>query len=509
MRNVRLVPILAGALTLLVAGLGIPIPADAAWRAPALAPAASAAESSREGEIPPAVVAFADRLSEAFRDAAKRVGPAVVAITTSETVTAPSSPFGGLPDDFLRRFFGQGPEGGGNDEGEGGGPTQKFQRRGLGSGVIVDASGYILTNNHVVSGAQQITVRLADDREFKGKVVGADPPTDVALVKIEAGKLPVAELGDSDKVQVGDWVIAIGAPFGLEHTVTAGIVSATGRHNVGIASYESFIQTDAAINPGNSGGPLVNMRGQVIGMNTAIASQSGGYMGAGFAVPSNMGREVMKQLREKGEVVRGWLGVGIQRLTPDLAESMKLKPDEGVLVSQVFEGGPADRAGLKAGDVVVEFGGKAIKTPTELQNSVAWMAPGAKIDLVVLRAGKRMELKATVEKRSAKAEVAAGRQAGPVEMKDLGIKVSNVTPEAGQRFGYKPGQGVLISGVDPGGLGAQAGLRVGMLILKVGEQAVTNVGELETALGKADLAKGLPMLVRSGENQIFILLKKR
>jgi serine protease Do len=501
MRNIRVVPVVAGALGLLVAGLGISI---LVWHTPALAPAV-AAESSKEGEILAGVTAFADRLSEAFRDAAKRVGPAVVSITTSETVTAPSVPFGGLPDDLFRRFFGFGPE---DEKGEGG-PTQRFERRGLGSGVIVDPSGYILTNNHVVSGAQQITVRLADDREFKAKVIGADPPTDVALVKIEAEKLPVAELGDSDKTQVGDWVIAIGAPFGLEHTVTAGIVSATGRHNVGIASYESFIQTDAAINPGNSGGPLVNMHGQIIGMNTAIASQSGGYMGVGFAVPANMAREVMKQLREKGEVVRGWLGVGIQRLTPDLAESMKLKPDQGVLVSRVFEGGPADKAGLKAGDVIVELSGKPVKAPYELQNAVAWTAPGKTIDLVVLRGGKRMELKATVEKRSPQAEVAAGRPGAPLDLKDLGIKVSNVTPEAAQRYGYKPGQGVLIASVDPGGLGAQAGIRAGMLILKLGEQTVTNVGELESALGKADLAKGIPLLVRLGENQIFVLLKKR
>jgi serine protease Do len=501
MRNIRVVPVVAGALGLLVAGLGISI---LVWHMPALAPVV-AAESSKEGEIPAGVTAFADRLSEAFRDAAKRVGPAVVSITTSETVTAPSNPFGGLPDDFFRRFFGFGPE----DEKGDSGPTQRFERRGLGSGVIVDPSGYILTNNHVVSTAQQITVRLADDREFKAKVIGADPPTDVALVKIEAEKLPVAELGDSDKTQVGDWVIAIGAPFGLEHTVTAGIVSATGRHNVGIASYESFIQTDAAINPGNSGGPLVNMHGQIIGMNTAIASQSGGYMGVGFAVPANMAREVMKQLREKGEVVRGWLGVGIQRLTPDLAESMKLKPDQGVLVSRVFEGGPADKAGLKAGDVIVELSGKPVKAPYELQNAVAWTAPGKTIDLVVLRGGKRMELKATAEKRSPQVEVAAGRPGAPLELKDLGIKVSNVTPEAAQRYGYKPGQGVLITSVDPGGLGAQAGLRAGMLILKLGEQTVTNVGELESALGKADLAKGIPLLVRLGENQIFVLLKRR
>jgi len=303
-------------------------------------------------------------------------------------------------------------------------------------------------------------------------------------------------------------VIAIGAPFGLEWTVTAGIVSATSRHGVGVADYESFIQTDAAINPGNSGGPLINTRGQVIGLNTAIASQSGGYQGVGFAVPSNLARQVMEQLRKTGEVVRGWLGVSIQKLTPELAESMKLKATAGVLVSQALEGGPAEKAGLKTGDVIVEFGGKPVKSPDELQTAVAWTAPGTKVDVVVMRDGKRVDLKVTVEKRAAGVEMAAAPGA-PSALKDLGIQVSGITPDAIQKYGYKPGQGVLITKVDPGGLGDMAGLKAGMLILKVGDQAVKSVAELETAMGKVDLAKGVPLLVRSGQNQIFVLLKKQ
>jgi serine protease Do len=291
--------------------------------------------------------------------------------------------------------------------------------------------------------------------------------------------------------------------------VTAGIISATGRSNVGITDYEQFLQTDAAINPGNSGGPLVNMRGQVLGINTAIASRSGGYMGVGFAVPVNLAREVMNRIRETGHVTRGWLGVSIQRLTPELAESMKLRADQGILVSQVMEGGPAEKAGLKAGDVILEFAGKPVKTPSELQNTVAWIAPGTKVEIVVLRDGKRHSLKVAVETRPAQPESLAAAPGAPANLKALGIEVSNVTPEAAQKYGYKSGQGVLIINVEAGGLGALAGLRPGMLILQVERQKVSNVAELREIIAKADIAKGIPMLVRVGDRQMFILLKKR
>jgi serine protease Do len=516
MRDMRLLLVLLVSLVIIAAGgvmvpmlLGVlSLPAERI-AAPAFGSeaqarrAADAAQGVKAEEVSPAAVADVDRMSEAFRGAARRAGPAVVAIGTSQTVRGSGGSFGGMPDDLLRKFFGIEP---------GQGPTQKFQRQGLGSGVIVDADGYILTNNHVVEGADEITVHLADDREFKAQVVGADPPTDIAVIKIKTDRLPVAELGDSDKVQVGDWVIAIGAPFGLEKTVTSGIISATGRAGVGITDYESFLQTDAAINPGNSGGPLVNMRGQVIGVNTAIASRSGGYMGVGFAVPIDLAREVMKRIRETGQVIRGWMGVGIQKLTPEMAQSMKLGSDQGVLVSQVFEGGPADKAGIKTGDVIVELGGKPVKSPSELQNTVAWTAPGTKVDVVVIRGGARRSLKVTVEKRASQPEMAAaqpGKEEGRADLKDLGIEVSAVTPEAARVFGYRPGQGVLITGVDSTGLGGMAGLRPGMLILQAGGQKVATVTELREALGKADLAKGVPLLVRQGTSQMFILLKKR
>jgi serine protease Do len=514
LRDIRLLIVLAGSLGLIVVG-GVLVPAMLNMLTPlAERPTmAMAAETGAKAEVIakaaeplPPISPEVDRLSAAFREAAKRVKPAVVAVTTSQTVTAPASPFGDSGDDFLRRFFGQEP--GGRQSGKG--PTRKFQRQGLGSGIIVDPDGYILTNNHVVEEAQEISVHLADGREFKAKVVGADPPTDIAVIKIKADNLPVAQLGDSEKAEVGDWVIAIGAPFNLEATVTAGIISATGRSNVGIAEYEQFLQTDAAINPGNSGGPLINMRGQVIGVNTAIASRSGGNAGVGFAVPSNLAREVMKRIRETGHVTRGWLGVGIQRLTPELADSMKLKVDQGALISQVMAGGPAEKAGIKAGDVILEFAGKPVKTPSELQNTVAWAAPGTKADLLILRGGKRQTLRVTVEKRPQQPESPAEAEPGaPANFKDLGIEVGNITADATRQFGYKPGQGALITDVEAGGLGATAGLRPGMLILQIAGQKVGGVAEFREAVGKADLAKGIPMLVRAGDRQMFVLLKKR
>jgi serine protease Do len=505
MKDLRLVWVLIVSLGIIVLG-GVMVPvllnAISSEAGTIKGPAAVAVETPKAEDLPP-IPPDVDRLSQAFREAAKRVMPAVVSISTSQTVTAPASPFGDLPDDLLKRYFGE------SAPGKGGAP-QKFQRHGLGSGVIVDKEGHILTNNHVVEGAEDITVHLSDGRDFKAKVIGRDPPTDVAVIQIKADKLPIAQLGDSDAMQVGDWVLAVGAPFGLDKTVTAGIISATGRHNVGISDYESFLQTDAAINPGNSGGPLVDMRGQVVGINTAIASRTGGYMGVGFAVPVNLAKEVMKRILETGHVVRGWLGVGIQSLTPEMAETMKLKSNEGALVSQVFEDGPAGKAGLKPGDVIVELGGKPIKGASDLQGLVAWIAPGTKVDVVYRRDGARKTAKVTVEQRSEEALEAAAETPGALtNLKDLGLEVSNVTAEATQRYGYKPGQGVLITVVDASGLGSMVGLRPGMLILKVGELKVGTVAELKEAMTKVDLVKGVPLLVRSGNSQMFVLMKKR
>ena len=507
MRDIRMHWVLLLALGIIVAG-GILVPiAMNRFSPPAERPEALGEAAPKANMADPevaAALADVERFSAAFRAVAKRVKPAVVAVGVSKTVEASASPFG-FDDEFLRRFFGRGLP----DRSRPGSPRRKFQQEGLGSGVIVDADGTILTNNHVVADADEIKVRLMDGREFKGEVVGTDPPSDVAVIRIKGDDLPVAELGNSDAAEVGDWVLAIGAPFGLQQTVTSGIVSATGRANVGIADYEDFIQTDAAINPGNSGGPLVNMRGQVIGINTAIASRSGGYMGIGFAVPINMVREVMKRLKDKGEVVRGWLGVGIQLLSKEMADSMGLKADEGVLVSQVFEGGPADKAGVKTGDVIVAYGGKPVKTPIELQTAVAWTEPGKRAKMEVIRDKTRRTLQVEVERRSDQPQLAAGGSGEPSEVKDLGIEIGPVTAEAADRFGYKPGQGVLITAVEASGVGARAGLEEGMLILQAAGKKVDGVAAFKEALKDASLAKGVPLLVREGDRQMFVLIKQR
>ena len=441
-----------------------------------------------------------------FADLAEKVSPAVVSIRTSKTVTGNGGPNGMRIPPQLEPFFG----GQGSPFEDFNGGQQEYQVPSLGSGFVISANGYIVTNNHVVEDVDKIEVAFKDGTTLPAEIIGRDPATDIGLIKVKTDKeLTALPFGDSKKLRPGDWVIAIGNPFGLEHTVTAGIVSALHRRNIGAGRYEDFIQTDAAINPGNSGGPLVDMRGQVIGINTAIASRSGGYMGVGFSVPANLASEVMKRIRETGKVVRGWLGVGIQRLTPELAESLKLKTEEGVLISQVFEGGPAAKAGLKAGDVALEYNGKPVKTSYDLQSAVAWTKPGTQGTLVVLRDGKRMTLKVEVEERPNRPELARAEKGGPTEFKDLGIQVSNLTPAEAKRYGYTMDQGVLIADVAPGSLAAAAGLRRGMLILEVSRQKVASVAEFRAAMKKADLAKGIPFLVRAGDRETFIVLRKR
>ncbi len=488
----------------LVAAAGLAVPYLAGPASETTGRPSARSGSAEAASPPPASVRELERFSATFREVARKAGPSVVAITSTEYVEVRRMPIPWLSDPFFRRYFGL------PDEDNGGEPeVRRVPRTGLGSGVIVDADGHILTNNHVVAGADEIEVVLADDRRFQAKIIGTDPPTDIAVIKIEGDDLPVAALGDSDKVEVGDWVLAIGQPLGLAKTVTAGIISAKGRASVGIADYEDFIQTDAAINPGNSGGPLVNLRGQVIGINTAIASRSGGFMGIGFAVPVNMAREVMKRLQEKGEVVRGWLGVGIQPVTKDMAEPMGLDEARGVLVNQVFDGGPAGEGGIEAGDVIVEFDGKAVETPLELQTAVAWTEPGKRVKVDLIRGGKPRTVTVKVGRRSEAPEMAGTQPDQPTELEELGLGVGPVTPEAAERYGYERGQGVLITAVEAGGLAQRAGLAPGMLIVRVAGEKVTSVGEFREAVKKADLKRGVPLLVRARDRQMFVLLKKR
>ena len=450
-------------------------------------------------------------MGKAFASVAKKVSPAVVFIQVEKKVPRSSNvrfftPFGEGPfgDDFLRRFFGipfpeeRAPK----DYGE----TQPPQERvvGQGSGFIISRDGYIMTNNHVVSGADRVTVRLLDGRQFQAKIVGTDPHSDVAVIKIDGDDLPVLPLGDSDSLEVGEWVLAIGNPFGLSHTLTAGVVSAKGRSRVGITDYEDFIQTDAAINPGNSGGPLVNLDGKAVGMNTAIFSRSGGYMGIGFAIPINMAKGIADQLIKHGSVTRGYLGVLIQDLTPDLARSFGLKDQKGVLVAQVTEGSPAEKAGLKQGDIIIEFGGKPVKEVTSFRNRVALIPPGTEEKITVLRDGEKKTLTITV----GKLPEGGGQTASAAHsLEKLGLTVKTLTKDLAEQLGYQGETGVVVTRVREGSLAALAGIKPGALIQEVNRKRVRNVEEFKEALRKTPESGMVLLLLREGAYSRYVALR--
>ncbi len=442
---------------------------------------------------------------KAFAWVAKKVSPAVVFIQVEKTVQR--SPMQGFPtpfgDDFFRRFFGiPAPQGQPHQFQAPAQPQRKIVAQG--SGFIFTPDGYIMTNNHVVADADKVTVRLEDGREFKGKVVGADPHSDVAVVKIDAKNLPVLPLGDSDKLEVGEWVIAVGNPFGLSHTITAGIVSAKGRSSVGITDYENFIQTDAAINPGNSGGPLVNLDAQAVGINTAIFSRSGGYMGIGFAIPINMAKAIADQLIKHGTVIRGYLGIAIQDLTPELAKSFKLKPESGVLVAQVTKNSPAEKAGLKRGDVIVEFDGKPVTKAGPFRNRVALKTPGSKTQIKVLRDGKAKTLTVVIGKLPEKGVLTSKSSQ---QLSKLGITVQALTPELAKQLGYEGLSGVVIAQVDPGSVAAMAGLQPGILIEEVNRVPVKSIDDFQRAVKKTPPHGTLLLLIRKGANSEYLALQ--
>jgi serine protease Do len=445
---------------------------------------------------------------EAFRAVAKKVSPAVVFVKVEKIVKdqpAGEFPFpfgdhGPFGDDFFRRFFGiPMPQGPGQEER----PPQRML--GQGSGFIVTPDGYILTNNHVVGEADKVTVQLEDGREFTAKVIGADPRSDVAVIKIDADRLPVLPLGDSDALAVGDWVLAVGNPFGLSHTITAGIVSAKGRSSVGIADYENFIQTDAAINPGNSGGPLVDLDGKAVGMNTAIFSRSGGYMGIGFAIPINMVVSIRDQLIEHGSVTRGYLGVTIQDLTPELARGFGMEGQKGALVAAVSEGSPAEKAGLKRGDVIVEFAGKPVTDIGDFRNRVAMMAPGTREKITVVRLGKRQSLEVGIGKLPEEKE-GGGKE--PPAAAELGLTVQPLTPELAQQLGYVGESGVVVSRVAPGSVAAEAGIRPGTLIQEVNRTPVKDPNEFRKAVARTPKDGNVLLLVRQGDTTIYLALRR-
>jgi len=440
-----------------------------------------------------------------FVEIAKMVKPAVVNIAATRTGKSGDNPHGSpLDDPFFRKFFG-------DEFLKRDAPHREPKERGQGSGVIVEANGLIITNNHVVNKADEIRVFLSDKREFKGKLIGTDAKTDIAIVKIEATGLPTIPWADSDQLEVGEYVLAVGSPFGLTQTVTMGIVSAVGRASMGIAEYEDFIQTDAAINPGNSGGALVNVRGELVGINTAIFSQSGGSMGIGFAVPSNLSRAVMDQLVRTGKVVRGWLGVSIQDLTPELASQFGIIDTKGVLVSDVLADSPAKKAGFERADVIVEYDGKIMDSPTHLRNAVAQTPIGKKVSVKLIRDKKHK----TIEVAIVEQPKSLG-QPGSEESRESAVPtgvlsdldVREINEELAARYGLKGiERGVVVVKIKPGSNAEEMGVREGDVILEVNRKPVTSYKSYEQAASV--LAKDHPVLLllkRKGQT-IYLTLK--
>ena len=432
----------------------------------------------------------------------EKQGPAVVNISTSQTVRAhPQVPNLDENDpffEFFHRFMQP-------NEGQ---PPHQFSTRSLGSGFIISADGYILTNAHVVDGADEITVRLTDKREFKAKVIGTDKRTDVALIKIDASGLPVVKLGDPNKLKVGEWVLAIGSPFGFDNTVTAGIVSGKAR-SLPQENLVPFIQTDAAVNPGNSGGPLFNMRGEVVGMNSQIYSRTGGYMGLSFAIPIDIVLDVQNQLRRSGHVSRGRIGVVIQEVTKELADSFGLAKPQGALVNAVEKGGPADKAGVEVSDIILKFDGKSVTSSGELPRIVGATRPGSKVSLEVWRRGATKELTVTVGEIPA--DIAAGREskrAKPVEAaaNRLGLVLSELSGEQRKELGIA--NGVVVADVRGE---SRADIRRGDIILALIHKGVTteakNVAQFNKALDAIDKAITITLQVRRGESQSFITIE--
>lgn len=455
-------------------------------------------------------VALLDRFGKAFATVAREVAPAVVHVRVEKEIQNRGGFYGQDPSDlfsdpFFERFFGPGFR---HQQPKGKNRAPRKQR-GAGSGFIISEDGYILTNNHVVGDADTITVRLDDKREFEAKVIGTDVQTDVALIKIDSKNLPTVPLGDSDGIDVGEWVIAIGSPFELNQTVTVGVVSAKGRNRIGINDYENFIQTDAAINPGNSGGPLLNIHGKVIGINTAIFSRSGGYMGIGFAIPINMAKSIQKQLMGDGKVTRGWLGVAIQDVDEDLVESFQLDSAKGVLLTDVTENTPASRAGLKQGDVLLSMDGKELTGAADLRNRVAMIAPGSGVDFTLSRDGKKKKITVVIGEQPADFSSKAMQQSVDDDsgLSRMGLSLQDLSRELAERLGYKADQGVLVAGVSPGSVADDAGIKPGHLIEELNRQRVHNLKELQRVLKKSEDKKQLLLRVRAGEYSRYIVLR--
>lgn len=453
-------------------------------------------------QVASAISPIEPRTPGSFADLVDRLKPAVVNISTTKTIRSSgsnpfSSPFSGegspferyfWGDEFFDRFFGDVPK-------------REFKKKSLGSGFIISHDGYIFTNNHVVEQADKILVKLSDGKEFEARVIGKDAKTDIALIKIKPTvSLPVVEIGDSDKLRVGEWVLAIGNPFGLEQTVTAGIVSAKGRV-IGAGPYDNFIQTDASINPGNSGGPLFSMDGQVIGINTAIVAQG---QGIGFAIPVNMAKNILPDLKTKGKVSRGWLGISVQDITEDIAKSMKQKDRQGALVAEVFKGDPASNAGIKPGDIITEINGKKIINSHELLLMIANFHVGDRINIKLLRGNRPMNVNVLVAERTDRGEYAARK----TSRDDYGMVVHDITPEIAQYLGLSSRTGVIVTDVREGSPADDVGIQPQDVILQVNRAKIASKKDYLKELSRKEAKQNLLLLVKRGQSTFFVALQQ-
>lgn len=439
-----------------------------------------------------------------FSALAKKIKPAVVNIRTTKVIHGrdmfkrfygqkdKSDPF----EEFFNRFFNNLPD-------------KDLRQKSLGSGFIISSDGYILTNYHVVEGAEKISIFLADKREFEAKIVGKDEKTDIVLIKIDTHKedLPVISLGDSDSLNIGDWVIAIGNPFGLGHTLTQGIVSAKARI-IGAGPYDNFIQTDAAINPGNSGGPLINMKGQVVGINTAIVATG---QGIGFAIPINMAKNILPELKKTGGVTRGWLGVAIQGVTPEIARAVGLKEPKGAIVSIVYPGDPADKAGVKKGDVILKINSQEVKDSYSLTRLIAGLKPESKVKIIVWRNKREVELIAKLKKRTDKhvASLYDNRRDSEIKEDKLGLKLKEITPEISSRYNLEDTSGVLVLDIDPKGSASSSDIRQGDIIKEINGCQVKGIDDYMDVLHDVKKGDTVLLLVQRGPNPLYVAIDVR
>jgi len=459
-----------------------------------LNPGLSSHSYAQDSKVSEQSIDILTKTGQAMVEIAEAVKPAIVNISTTRTVKIQGRDQL-LDDPFFKRFFG--------DQFK---MPKERKTAGLGSGVIVSSDGYILTNYHVIKDADEIKVLLSDKRDFKGKVVGTDPKTEIAVIKIEATNLPTIKWGDSNRLKVGEIVLAIGNPYGLNQTVTMGIVSAVGRANVGIAEYEDFIQTDAAINPGNSGGAMVNVKGELVGINTAIFSTSGGYQGIGLAIPSDMAKDVMDSLIAKGKVVRGWLGVSVQSITPELAKQFNLKEEKGALVGDVVEESPAEKAGIQRGDIITAYEGKKIDEPYQLRNMVANTSPGKEVELTIVRENTTKTIKVTISEQPAEVQKLSK---GEYDNLLRGVTVQNLTPEIYKQLNLpKRLKGVVVSEIDEESPAAMV-LTQGDIIQEINRQKVTNTKDYENIVAKVKPEENILLLVFRNGSSIYITLSAK